>query len=140
MPKGGLLHAHLDATVRPDVLLRLALSQPAVHVRALGALSLGNLKTVLPEFRALPETEWSQSTSITDAGYVIRSWVPIQSARNNFSDALGGPEGFDRWVTGALTIEPSEAYGTHNTTDRVRFSCHLPAARFSHASRTVNDT
>ncbi|TBU65296.1 Metallo-dependent hydrolase [Dichomitus squalens] len=119
MPKGGLLHAHLDATVRPDVLLRLALSQPAVHIRAPGNLTLGNLKTVPPEFRALPQTEWTTSASVTEAGYVAGSWVPIHNARSTFSEALGGPEGFDRWVTGALTIDPSEAYGTHNTTDRI---------------------
>ena len=119
MPKGGLLHAHLDATVRGDVLLRLALSQPAVHVRAPGRLTVANLKTILPEFRALPKAEWSTIMSLTDVNYDAGSWVPLQAARNNFNAALGGPAGFDRWVIGGLTINPSEAYGTHNTTDLV---------------------
>ncbi|RPD64539.1 Metallo-dependent hydrolase [Lentinus tigrinus ALCF2SS1-7] len=116
MPKGGLLHAHLDATVRADVLLKLAMKQPAIHVRAPGRLSMGTFKTVLPQFRALPQTQWTQLPSITDPSYDPNTWVPINNARRNFSDALGGPEGFDRWVIGALMIEPAEAYGTHNST------------------------
>lgn len=118
MPKGGLLHAHLDATVRSDVLLRLALQQPAIHVRTTGSPFKG-LKGILPEFRYLPRSEWTQIASITDAQYVADSWVPIQNARSNFSQALGGPEGFDNWVKSSLTIDPSEAYGTHNSTVKV---------------------
>ncbi|KAH9928472.1 Metallo-dependent hydrolase [Epithele typhae] len=115
MPKGGLLHVHLDATVRADVLLKLALQQPAMHVRISGALALNSFKTVLPEFRALPQSQWTQIAGITDAQHVPGSWVPIQNARNNFDKAMGGPEGFDQWVIGSLMIDPSEAYHTHNT-------------------------
>ena len=119
MPKGGLLHAHLDAMVRSDILLRIALKQPALHVRISDPLSAKSLKCILPEFRALPRSRWTENTSLTGSEYVTSSWVPIQNARNNFDPALGGPEGFDRWVIGSLMIDPSEAYGTHNTTDRV---------------------
>lgn len=119
MPKGGLLHAHLDATVRADVLLRLALKHPAMHVRTVGLVSQGSLQTVLPEFRALPRQEWTQAASITDPKYVLDTWVPLQNARNNFSEGAGGIEGFDRWVISSLMINPSEAYGTHNTTSKV---------------------
>ncbi|KAI0748686.1 Metallo-dependent hydrolase [Daedaleopsis nitida] len=119
MPKGGLLHAHLDATVRPDVLLQLALQQPAMHVRTIGPLTLDGLKTLLPEFRGLPKHEWTETASISDSQYVPGSWVPLQNARNNFNIELGGPHGFDRWVIGSLMINPSEAYGTHNTTAKI---------------------
>ncbi|KAI0709749.1 Metallo-dependent hydrolase [Earliella scabrosa] len=119
MPKGGLLHAHLDATVRADVLLRLALKHEAMHVRTSGSLSKDNLKTLLPQFCALPVHERTQIASLTDPQYVPNSWVPLQNARNNFSEALGGPHGFDRWVISSLMINPSEAYGTHNTTSKI---------------------
>ncbi|KAI0636429.1 Metallo-dependent hydrolase [Trametes polyzona] len=120
MPKGGLLHAHLDSTVRADVLLRLALEQPAMHVRvASSALGSGALRIILPEFRALPKSEWTNNESITASTYVANTWVPIQNARNNFGAELGGPNGFDRWVIDALMIDPSEAYGTHNTTAKI---------------------
>ncbi|KAI0374656.1 Metallo-dependent hydrolase [Pilatotrama ljubarskyi] len=119
MPKGGLLHAHLDATVRVDVLLRLALEQPAMHVRTSELLTPSTLKTILPEFRALPKAEWTSTESLTESLYSPGSWVPIKNARNNFSLQLGGPMGFDRWVIDALMINPSEAYGTHNTTAKI---------------------
>ncbi|KAH9915438.1 Metallo-dependent hydrolase [Epithele typhae] len=115
MPKGGLLHAHLGATVRTDVLLKLGLRQPAMHVRIFSALTPSNLKTVLPQFRLLPQSQRTRIASITDAQYVLGSWVPIQNARNNFDQTLGGPPGFDRWVNGSQMIDPSEAYRTHNT-------------------------
>lgn len=130
MPKGGLLHAHLDSTVRADVLLRLALEQPAIHVRmASPSLSASTLKTVLPEFRALPKDEWTTTVSITGAAYTASTWVPIQNARSNFGAELGGPNGFDRWVIDALMIDPSEAYGTHNTTAKVRKKNRVACAK-----------
>ncbi|KAI0820230.1 Metallo-dependent hydrolase [Trametes gibbosa] len=119
MPKGGLLHAHLGAMVRADVLLRLALSQPAVHVRVPVGISNTTMDTVLPVISALPRSQWTTHSSITGSAYEPDSWVPILNARENFSEALGGPEGFDRWIIGAMTIDPSEAYGTHNTTAEI---------------------
>lgn len=119
MPKGGLLHAHLDATVNAAVLLKLALDQPAIHVRADARLTADNLKTNLPQFLALPRADFSQLSSLTDESYVPTEWVQIACARANFAEELGGPEGFDKWVIGSLTINPHEAYETHNTTDKV---------------------
>ncbi|KAI0658813.1 Metallo-dependent hydrolase [Cubamyces menziesii] len=116
MPKGGLLHAHLGAMVRADVLLELALSQPAMHVRVPEVISKATIDSVLPQFRGLPQSQWTTNESITDPAYVPNSWVPMKNARDNFSAVLGGPEGFDRWITSAMTINPAEAYGTHNST------------------------
>ncbi|EIW51838.1 Metallo-dependent hydrolase [Trametes versicolor FP-101664 SS1] len=119
MPKGGLLHAHHAAMVRVDVLLKLALSQPAIHIRVPAVLCSATIGTALPEFRGLSRAEWTTHPSITDQRYAPDTWVPIQNARSNFSHALGGPEGFDRWFTNIMTINPSEAYGTHNTTGEI---------------------
>ncbi|KAH8117190.1 adenosine deaminase-related growth [Phellopilus nigrolimitatus] len=103
MPKGGLLHAHLDATVNVSFLLKLALAQPAVHVRAPTALSLSSITTVLPEFRALPASDFTNEASLTANDYAPGAWVSLKRARETFDPAL------------ALTINPGEAYGTHNT-------------------------
>lgn len=121
MPKGALLHSHLDATVNAEFLLKLALKQPAIHVRVNGPLDAAFLN--LPEFRALPEESFSALPGLTDPSYTTGSWVSLQNARASFSPRLGGPEGFDRWVIGAMTINPSEAYGTHNTVTKV---CSFP--------------
>ena len=95
MPKGGLLRAHLGATVRADVLLRLALKHEAMHVRTPGSLSHDTLKTLHPQFCALPVHERTEIASLTDGQYIPDTWLPIQNARNNFSESLGGPDGFD---------------------------------------------
>ena len=92
-----------------------------MHVRASARLNPTTLADAVPEFRGLPKAEWTTLTSISDAAYEPGMWVPLASARETFDKALGGPEGFDKWACAAMTINPSEAYGTHDTTDKVRW-------------------
>ncbi|KAG5654130.1 hypothetical protein H0H81_007182 [Sphagnurus paluster] len=119
MPKGALLHCHLDATVNASVLLKLSLQQPALHVRVSERLASSNIGTLLPEFRALPPHECSNKRGITDGSYEPNEWVSLGIARKHFDQSLGGPEGFDRWVIGAMMINPVEAYQTHNTVKKI---------------------
>lgn len=130
MPKGALLHSHLDATVNAEFLLKLALQQPALHVRINKPVNASTLSINLPEFRDLPEESFSALSGLTDSSYSVGSWVSLQNARASFDPSLGGPEGFDRWVIGALTINPAEAYGTHNTVTKVCLSHSLKHYRF----------
>ncbi len=118
MPKGALLHAHLDAMVDARVLLHSALKYPAMHVRTAEKLTPANLRATLPEFRPLPQNDWTSLESLVDDAYKPGMWVPLSSARETFG--FGGPDAFDDWVVAALTINPSESYVTHNTTDKVR--------------------
>lgn len=117
MPKGALLHVHLDATVDKGYLLELALKEPSMHVRTPYVLTAANSTTTQPEFRPFKEVQSSQYASVTDVGYPGDTWVPLQQARSSFSH--GGPEGFDQWVMGSMSINPAEAYGTHNTVTKV---------------------
>lgn len=119
MPKGALLHCHLDATVNAAVLLKLALKQPALHVCVQERVTAANIGSILPAFRALPQDDYSEAPGITGDSYVLGSWVSLKNARENFSLELGGPEGFDRWVIGSMMINPTEAYVTHNTITKV---------------------
>ncbi|KAJ6488033.1 hypothetical protein C8R45DRAFT_1144863 [Mycena sanguinolenta] len=120
MPKGAVLHVHLDATLDGKTLLRLALEEPAMHVRVPQQLSADNIATVSPEFKALPKHMFTESAcGLTDSGYAPNAWVQLRTAKDTFNASLGGPEGFDRWVTGALSINASEAYRTHNTVDKI---------------------
>ncbi|KAJ3712255.1 hypothetical protein C8R42DRAFT_687427 [Lentinula raphanica] len=120
MPKGGLLHAHLDATVNVSFLLKAAMKYPAIHVRASTALDATNIGSVLPQLSALPEElRTSGDVALTDTNYLSGTWVPIAKARETFDPQLGGPEGFDSWLTAAMTINPTEAYVTHNTVTKI---------------------
>lgn len=123
MPKGALLHAHIDATVNKEYLLELALKEPSLQVRTSCVITTANSTTAVPEFRAFREAQPSQNASVTDPDYPADNWIPLHQARESFS--LGGPNGFDKWVLGAMSISPVEAYGTHNTVTKVRESSLL---------------
>ncbi|KAF8643782.1 hypothetical protein AX16_008801 [Volvariella volvacea WC 439] len=119
MPKGALLHAHFDATVNVSYLLKLALSQPTMHISVPSALTASTLKSILPVFKPLHPSFRADATTICGASYTPGTWVTIQDARQNFDATLRGAEGFDEWVVKSMTINPSEAYGTHNTITKI---------------------
>lgn len=118
MPKGALLHVHLDATVNAEVLVQLALQHPNIHMRTPERLTAKNMTSVLPEFRPLPKLEDS-SVSLTTEAYQPGAWVPLSKVKQNFPQDMGGPSGFDQWLVRVMTISPLEAYKTHNTTQKV---------------------
>lgn len=120
MPKGGLLHGHVDAMVDNAFLLKLGLSLPNMHISASAALTPSNIKTVLPAFLVLPPEQYSSGISLSDPAYKPGTWINAKHARDTFDDALGGPNGFDAWVLGWMTINPNEAYHTHNSVLKVR--------------------
>lgn len=122
MPKGALLHAHLDATVNAKVLLRLALQQPNIRVCTITKLNSENLGNVSPAFKAFPKDYFTSGSSITDSTYITGVYVPIVQARETFDPTLGGPEGFDQWIVDSLMIKPSEAYDRFDTTTKVNLS------------------
>lgn len=116
------MHVHLDATVDPQFIMSLALNDPAIHICVPNALTSSNLKTTLPQLRPLPPDEFTSALGFDSAE--VGTWVGLRTARENFDVSLGGKEGFDKWVVGCMTINPGEAYGTHNTVAKVFL--HLP--------------
>ena len=122
MPKGALLHAHLEATVDASMLLKLGLEHDNMCIRALEPITSANLSRLLPQFGAQPvagEREYTKGPTITDVDYVSESWISARRAREEWPAAMGGPGGFDRWVVRSMVINPEEAYGTQNTTRKI---------------------
>lgn len=122
MPKGALLHAHLEATVDAPTLLRLGLEHENMCIRVLEPVTPANLSRMLPQFGARPvagEREYTAAPTITDADYVPESWISARRAREEWPGSMGGPSGFDAWVVKSMVINPEEAYGTHNTTRKI---------------------
>lgn len=106
--------------VDAKVLLQLALEHPEIHVRANSPLASDCVRTALPEFKPIFSSDAKTTSSVcASSGYEAGSWVPIVKARESFDEALGGPEGFDKWVLSGLMINASEAYDTHNTIEKV---------------------
>ncbi len=91
-----------------------------MHVKASAVIDSASIKTTLPEFSGLPvEFQASACKSLTASDYVASDWIPIQTARKEFSVELGGPQGFDQWVLGSMRINPTEAYVQYNTSKKV---------------------
>ena len=120
MPKGALLHAHLEATVDAASLLKMALEHRNLCIRAPVIMTKDMLSSTLPDFLALPVAgSYVSPVTITSPDYVPNTYVSAQKVRNEWPEILGGPSGFDTWVIQALTINPREAYKTHNTTTKI---------------------
>ncbi|OAX42292.1 Metallo-dependent hydrolase [Rhizopogon vinicolor AM-OR11-026] len=117
MPKGSLLHVHHNASVEARTVLGLALGHPAIHIRVPGPLDASSLEYMLPDIQPIPVEQYPATVNpagITDVTYT-GGWVPIQKARELFDPALGGPDGFDKWVLGTFAVNPSDAFRTYNT-------------------------
>ncbi|KAG9099494.1 hypothetical protein FRC06_005208 [Ceratobasidium sp. 370] len=132
MPKGGLLHAHLDAMCDASYLLQLALEYPRIHIRTVSGL---NASAPFPTPNILPLSDMlTQQTAnnslLTSPDYVPNSWVGLQRARGGFPAELGGAGGFDQWIVNSLRFNSEEAYVQYNTTTKIwsKFDETFPVA------------
>ena len=120
MPKGALLHAHMEATVDAASLLKMALEHSNMCIRAPATLTTDTLDSTLPDFAVRPVGgNYDSAATITSQNYVPNTYVSAQKVRSEWPETLGGPKGFDAWVVRSLVINPSEAYNTHNTTVKI---------------------
>ncbi|KAJ1303105.1 hypothetical protein OPQ81_011306 [Rhizoctonia solani] len=119
LPKGGLLHGHMDAMCDANFLYQVALEYPQMHIRVDSAIT-SDTNFPLPQFKPLATDlcgRYTNTPSLTSSEYLPRSWVPLRRARSEF--AYGGPEGFDKWVVGSMMINPKEAYVDYNTSVKI---------------------
>ncbi|KAG8679684.1 hypothetical protein FRC08_016806, partial [Ceratobasidium sp. 394] len=132
MPKGGLLHAHLDAMCDASYLLQLALEYPRIHISTASSLN-ASTPFPLPSLLPLSDTLAQQNANaslLTSPAYVPGSWVGLQRAREGFPAELGGTNGFDQWIVNSLRINSEEAYVKYNTTTKIwgKFDTTFPIA------------
>ncbi|KAG9008047.1 hypothetical protein FRB94_013812 [Tulasnella sp. JGI-2019a] len=133
LPKGALLHSHMDAMCDAEFLIKEAFKYDQMHVRSPSVISANTLMSTLPVFSAL-SLDYIEGVSKVGIGhpeYMVGDWVPVKRARSDFPSELGGPEGFDRWVIGALMIDPKEALEKYNTSKKiwVKFGSTFVVAR-----------
>ncbi|KAG9118782.1 hypothetical protein FRC07_006528 [Ceratobasidium sp. 392] len=128
MPKGALLHGHMDAMYDASFLYQLSLNYPNMHIRVPTVItSTSSLPP--PDFEALtPEvaTLHEHGPSLTHPDYKPGIWVKLSEARQEFE--LGGPEAFDKWIVGSMMIHPGEAYAEFNTSAK-SIMRHRPIAK-----------
>jgi adenosine deaminase CECR1 len=106
MPKGALLHCHLEAMVDLDWALEEACATDGVCIRSgepltsPGALKKANISFTYSKTRAKADM------SIWSSQYVADSPIPINTAADSFPD--GGRKGFIEWVRSRTTITDEE--------------------------------
>ncbi|KAI1465995.1 Metallo-dependent hydrolase [Daldinia caldariorum] len=116
MPKGALLHAHMDAMVDFDFLFRVLLATPGIHLAADRPLTTDeereDAKLTFRFFRQ-PRTEgnlWSPD-------YKPDTFVLLTQAADAFPD--GGKDGFLKWLYGRCTISRTDAVSQHHGVDHI---------------------
>ncbi|ELU38416.1 adenosine deaminase [Rhizoctonia solani AG-1 IA] len=118
MPKGAILHGHMDAMCDANFLYKEALKYPQMHIRVDSAIT-SDSPWPLPQFRPLTADSSAKNInapSLASSDYILKSWVPLKRARDIFEY---GKEAFDKWIVGAMMINPKEIWEKFGSTFRV---------------------
>ena len=120
MPKGALLHAHLDAMIDVDWLVDQALNEKGLCLQAAEGLSDKQKRSILPfQVRYYSDDQLSKlktGSSIWTVGYEANAPVPIRDAQRLFPD---DDTTFKKWIVNRCTITPEESLQHHHGLDAV---------------------
>jgi adenosine deaminase CECR1 len=118
MPKGTLLHCHIEAMVDLDWAVEEAFKIDGMHIKAEAPLSDAQsiLKTPFV-FQYSNTSRTENSTSIWSAEYAKDTLIPLRSAADSFPN--GGKEGFIKWLYSRWTITPEESLKHHLGVDEI---------------------
>ena len=112
MPKGALLHCHIEAMGDLDWLIAEAFSTKGICIAADVPLdSPTSLQDSPFFFRHVKSPSAAESQSIWTSSYVAQESIPINVAAANFPD--GGKEGFVRWLKSRVTVTRQESLDQH---------------------------
>jgi adenosine deaminase CECR1 len=132
MPKGCLLHAHLDAMVDFDFLLDELLKTPGMHMASDRALdSPDALASAFPSFRYRHQEV--QDASIWDNSYTPNKFILLTKCADEFPD--GGRAGFLQWLKSRCTLSSTDSHEQHHGVDAIweKFvKCFIVAATMIH--------
>lgn len=116
MPKGALLHAHMDAMVDFDFLFDVLLKTPGMHIQSPQDLSTQH-KLQATMFTFVFRKSTPEETNIWADDYKINTPVLVTKAADSFPD--GGRTGFLKWLKMRLTISNDESLEHHHGVDAV---------------------
>ncbi|KAH7148702.1 hypothetical protein EDB81DRAFT_868865 [Dactylonectria macrodidyma] len=132
MPKGSLLHAHLDAMVNFDFLLDELLRTPGMHMSSDQPLhNKAALEDAEPSFRfrAQEQTEGS----VWDENYKPGTFLLLTKVADEFPD--GGKAGFLKWLKARCVLSTRDVHEQHHGIDAiwVKFAkCFMVCATIIH--------
>jgi adenosine deaminase CECR1 len=112
MPKGALLHCHLDAMGDLDWLVETAFSTPGICITSEQPLHTPEALLEQPfVFRFAQQKSMSEGASPWSESYKSNDLVPIATAAESFPN--GGKEGFIKWFKSRASITPEESISHH---------------------------
>ncbi|KAL8694601.1 MAG: hypothetical protein Q9218_000783 [Villophora microphyllina] len=117
MPKGALLHAHLDGMIDSDFLVDQVLATDGMVLQASQALDTVEAREQASVTFEYKGSSRSTTSSLWSDGYHSGELVPVTEAATSFPD--GGREGFKAWVVGRSTINPEESLNHHRGLDAI---------------------
>ncbi|KAJ5769889.1 uncharacterized protein N7511_001940 [Penicillium nucicola] len=120
MPKGSLLHAHMDAMFDIEFLLDQAFSTPGIHMTAPGPLVTQKDLDSAPltfQYSSQPPSASEEKPSIWTQTYEPASLISIQKAASSFPN--GGEKGFRDWLTSRCVLMPEHSYHHHHGVDAI---------------------
>lgn len=116
MPKGALLHAHLDAMVDLNFLFDLLLSTPGMHIYCTTAITTAKeLETSPVKFKFVKSCNYkvgNRSPSIWSIQYIPNTPIPVTETADSFPD--GGRPAFLAWLRSRCSITERESKEHYN--------------------------
>lgn len=120
MPKGSLLHAHMDAMFDVDFLIDQAFSTPGIHAFAPKALLTPKdyeEGEIVFQYSSRPIQESENKPAMWSESYEPSSFISIQKAASSFPD--GGEAGFRDWLRSRCILTPNHSYFHHHGVDAI---------------------
>lgn len=112
MPKGALLHCHVDAMVDRDWLIRVALETDGIYFGAEAALTTPQARENTFIFFQYKNSAAEKTGSVFSDSYTPNTLVPINEVAEAFPN--GGKEAFITWLVGRLSITAEESLNHHH--------------------------
>jgi adenosine deaminase CECR1 len=116
MPKGALLHAHMDAMVDFDFLLDVLIKTPGMHIMSPSPLDTAESRegaAIVFRFQKQALTEGN----IWDKSYKPNSLILLTQAADAFPN--GGREGFMKWLYSRCVLSRTDAVAQHHGVDEI---------------------
>ncbi|KAI4205161.1 MAG: hypothetical protein LQ346_001494 [Caloplaca aetnensis] len=116
MPKGALLHAHMDAMIDSDFLVDQVLATEGMVIQASQALKTKELRKAAFVSFQYSKSPITPEASIWADNYQPGQFVPAIAAADSFE---GGRDAFKAWIVSRSTITPEESLNHHHGLDAV---------------------
>ena len=117
MPKGALLHCHIDAMIDVDWLVDQALTTKGMSMLADQPLCTVKARDEASVIFRYASSVSNEVKSIWTVGYEAQALIPVTAVADDFPE--GGREGFKTWLESRMTITLEESMGHHHGVDDV---------------------